>query len=465
MKIPLIKGTKADNGVEWRDALPVNMVAYQTQIKGSPGFMRTADGLKSFGTGIGVDKAAVWNDRFASHYRVSGESFIEVDEFGGITEIDTGITASSLPVSMPYSFNTQGVVFNGGFSLWDEATFTPVTKPGAAGDFIDGVWIDGYYILCDSENLWNTDIADETNISAINFAGSDYSPDPIVGVDQTSDNKLIVFNRYTTERFYNAAGSEFPFARIPNAAIPIGIVGTKAKTRIGDGGWVVLGGSKEYSPGFYLLTNSYQSITNREIDIILDSYADFELESASLEFRDTREQSLVICHLKRHTLAYDIGMSAAMGEPIWYQFRSGKEEWQAINGVYDPRGGFSRTSSWIYGNTETTDIMELDRSVSSQLGVKQEWELITPLAHIGGSIAIMEVQTLPGFQPTTIFFSTTSDGVLYGNKVLMDVGEVGDHTNRLIERRLGDYPNTFGVRLSGNDTKAVVLSELAINEL
>jgi hypothetical protein len=47
----------------------------------------------------------------------------------------------------------------------------------------------------------------------------------------------------------------------------------------------------------------------------------------------------------------------------------------------------------------------------------------------------------------------------------MDIGKEGDHTNRLIERRLGDYPHTFGVRLSGNDTKAVALYELAINEL
>ena len=465
MKIPLIKGTKADSGIEWRDAIPLNMVAYQTNIKGSPGFMRTADGLTSFGTGIGADKAAIWNDRLTKHFRVSGESFIEVGEFGSVTVLDSSVTASANPVVMPYSFNTQGVVFNGGFSLWDGATFSAVTKPGAAGDFIDGVWIDGYYILCDSDNLWNTDIADETTISAINFAGSDYSPDPIVGVDQTSDNKLIVFNRYTTERFVNAAGDQFPFARLPNAAIPIGIVGTKAKARIGDGGWAVLGGSKEYSPGFYILTNSYRSISNREIDIILDTYSDFELAQTSMEFRDTREQSLVIAQLPRHTLVYDITMSGAAGEPIWYQFKSGTQEWQAINGVYDPRGGINRASSWIYGNQTTNDIMELDRTVSSQLDVAQEWETLSPLAKIGGTIHNMEVQTLPGFKNSTVFFSTTSDGVLFGNEVLMEVGEVGQYTNRLIERRLGDYPNTFGIRLRGFDSVPVVLSELAINEL
>jgi hypothetical protein len=462
MKLPMIKGTKADAGIEWRDAIPLNMVAYNTPVKGSPGFMRTADGLVSFGTGSGADKNAVWNERLYDHFRISGSDLISVDQFGISTVLQNLGSIGAFPTALPYSFNTQGIVAGGGFSLWDGSTYTPVSKPVGAGDFLDGVQIDSYYILCDSDNLWNTDIADETTISAINFAGSDFSPDPILGVDQTSDNKLVVFNRYTTERFYNAAGPQFPFARIPNAAIPIGIVGTRAKTRIGDGGWIVLGGSKEYSPGFYLLTNSYQSITNREIDIILDSYADSELEGAILEFRDTREQSLMIAQLPRHTLVYDITYSGIVGEPIWYEFSSGDDSWQAINGVYDPRGGLNRKSSWIYGNKNTNDLMELDRTTFAQLDVEQPWEVSTPLVRVGGTVKSFEVQMLPGFNATKIFFSTTSDGVQYGNSVLMDSGPVGNYTDRMIERRLGDYPNGFGVKLRGYDKKAVVLSELEV---
>src|SRR5690606_23720170 len=105
----------------------------------------------------------------------------------------------------------------------------------------------------------------------------------------------------------------------------------------------------------------YQNISTKEIDSIIDGYSDFELSRMKIEYRDTRDQALVICHLPRNTLVYDITLSKALGSHIWYEWTSADESpWRAIYGVYDPRNVDNTASSWIYGDKITSDIAKLD---------------------------------------------------------------------------------------------------------
>jgi hypothetical protein len=464
IRLPLIKGTRVDNNSEWREALPKNMVGFMQEVAGSPGYLRTTDGLRFFSEGVGIDRGGVWSERFNEHYRVSGDRFIKVSQFGEIIPVGDSIPGSN-KVQFARSFNSVAFVTNGDYYRWDNATLENVPKPVGAGDFVDMTWIDGYYIFTDGENLWNTNLADETTFGSNQRAGSDLAPDPIIAVDTTTDNKLIVFNRYTTERFYNNAGPQYPFARIPNAAIPIGIVGTDAKARIGDGTWVIFGGSKEYTPSFYLLTNTYQNISTKEIDSIMDQYSDFELNRMSIEFRDTRDQSLVICHLPRNTLVYDLTMSQKSGEHTWYEWTSGDDPWRAINGVYDPRNVDDSASSWIYGDKTDGTIGKLDTTTCTQYGEPLEWSCKTPLVPVRSTVSVMEVQTAPGHNTETdpkIFVSTTKDGVIYSKEAILSQGGPGQYQKRLIMRRLGDYPNLFGLRLRGFSRSNTSLSGCTI---
>src|SRR6056297_664528 len=199
MRLPLIKGSRIDENAEWRDALPLNMVGFFQNVAGAPGYLRTTDGLKFFATGFGQDRGGIWSERFNEHFRVSGDRFISVSQFGDITDLGDPTTISgSNQVQFARSFNSVAFVADGDYYRWNASTLTNVTKPVGAGDFIDMTWIDGYYIFTDGENLWNTTLADETAFNPNERAGSDFSPDDIVAVDTTTDNKLIVFNRYTT---------------------------------------------------------------------------------------------------------------------------------------------------------------------------------------------------------------------------------------------------------------------------
>lgn len=467
MKLPLIKGTRVDSEAEWRDSIPRNLVGFSQQVGDWSGYLRTADGLKAFGTGFGPDRGALWSDRFNQHYRVSGDRLVTVDQFGGTSDIGGGtLIPGSGPARFANSFNSVAFTANGSYYRWNGTALANVTKPVGAGAFIDMVWIDGYYIFCDTENLWNTTLANEALFGANERSGSDFAPDQIVGLGRSSDNKLVVFNRYSTERFYNAAGPLFPFARIPNAAIPIGIVGTDAKASIGDGAWIVFGGSKEYSPSFYMLTNSYQNISTKEIDSIIDGYSDFELSRMKIEYRDTRDQALVICHLPRNTLVYDITLSRTLGMNIWYEWTSADESpWRAIYGVYDPRNVDNTASSWIYGDKTTSDIAKLDTTICTQYGEIVEWSCRTPLVKIGGTVREAEIVTAPGHNNTAdakLFVATTKDGVLFGPPAIVNRGKPGEYQKRLIVRRLGDYPNWFGMRISGFSAEVTSITGVEI---
>jgi len=468
MKLPLIKGTRVDAEAEWRDTLPRNMVGFAQTVGSWTGYLRTVDGLKSFATGSGADRGAIWSERFRDHYRLSGNTFIQVDEFGAVTDLSGGLSVpGSNPARFDNSFNSVAFVANGEYYRYDGSTFSQVTRPAGSEPFIDMCWIDGYYIFTDGENLWNTNLSNETTFGANERAGSDFAPDEIVGVGKATDNKLMVFNRYTTERFVNNAGPSFPFARIPGAAIPIGIVGTDAKANIGDGQWVVFGGSKEYSPSFYLLTNSYQNISNKEIDSIIDGYSDFEIANIQIEYRDTRDQGLVICHLPRDTLVYDVTLSRALQENIWYQWDSGDQTYRGINGVYDPRNVDNQASSWIYGDKFDSKIAKLDETICTQYDEAVEWSCQTPLVRVGTTVRVAELVTAPGHSSVAddvIYFSTTKDGALYGNSVLLPRGSQGDYQHRIIIRRLGDYPRWMGIKLRGFSKGIFSITGIEINE-
>ena len=381
----------------------------------------------------------------------------------------SGLTISgSDKAQFANSFNSIAFVANGDYYRWDTSNLSNVTKPGGAGDFIDMVWIDGYYIFTDGENLWNTTLADETAFNPNERAGSDFAPDDILGVGRSNDNKLLAFNRYTIDPFYNNNGSSFPFARIPNASIPIGIVGTNAKASIGNGQWVVFGGSKEYSPTFYMLSNSYSNISTKEIDSIIDTYSDYELVNIKIEYRDTRDQGLVICHLPRHTLVYDVKLSQKLGESIWYQWSTGDLPWRGINGVYDPRNIDYGGSGWIYGDKLNSNIGKLDPTAATQYGEAQPWQCTTPLVRVGGTVAAAEIVSAPGHSTVTgdvVFMSTTKDGALYGPEIPIQRGNKGEYQHRMIARRLGDYPRWFGARIRGMSAGICSVMGVELNEL
>jgi hypothetical protein len=454
----LIKGDEMGSETDYRDQLPINMTAVIKPLFGAAGYMIQSPGLTQYGSGSGVDRGGIWNERQSEHFRVSGTDLISVDSAG--TKTVLGTISGSDTASVPYSFNTQGIVADGRFWLYDSVGgFREVTDPDL-GDPIDCVWVDGYYFFTDGDFIYHTDITDEESIDPLKFATSEFSPDPSLGVGKTQDNKVIVFNRYTIEYFVNDASEDFSFARVQTRAAKIGIVGTHAKAEMGDK-WYFLGSRKEEALSVHMLgVGQATKIASREVDKVIGTYTEDELKTAVVESREEDGQSHLLVHLPNHVLQYNDAIAKAMGPSMaWSILATGTDQspWRGKHGVFEPRKGV-----WVYGDKLGSNLGIHDETVATQYESIAEWYLNTPFMYLEyQSIDKLEIETVPGFTSTedaTVAISLTYDGVTYGKEWFRLYGAPNDHNRRFIARRLGFVRDWVGIRLRGASKSRMAFS-------
>lgn len=448
--INLLKGDKAGTETDYRDYLPVNMSAILRPIFDAAGYMLQQPGLTQYGTGAGADRRGIYNERQSNHFRVSGESFIEVTP-GGVSTI-LGAIPGADTASLPYSFNTQGIIANKRFYLYDPSGgFREVTDPDL-GDPIDGVWVDGYYFLTDGEFIYHTDLVDESAIDPLKFATSEYSPDPTLGVALTPDNKVMVFNRYSIEYFINVATANFAFTRVVTRAVKAGIVGTHCKAEILNQ-WFIMGGRKEEDVGIHVVgIGNAIKVSSREVDKVIGQYNETELSTAVLEARVEDDYQYLIVHLPNETLLYNVRVGQKVGyEQAWSIIKSGvlgNDPWRGKFGVFESRKGV-----WVYGDKIDSKLAILDDTVATHYGEIAEWVLNTPFLMLESqSIDEFQVEILPGFTVTSdasVFLSLTYDGVTHSKEVTMQYGLPSGYGNRFIAFGLGNVDNWAAIKLRG----------------
>ena len=184
--LPLIKGDKQTK-LDYRDNLPINFTAVAEPVKGDDGYLLAHDGLTEFAQTNGIARGGYYNERFAQHFRISGNSFESIATDGTVTQI--GFIPGQTTCSFASSFNTQAVLSDGRMWLYDNAVLTEMLDP-ELGVPIDITWFRGIYVLTDGESLFQTDINNEYSISPLTVSSSDFSSDPIKGVERSDDNHI-----------------------------------------------------------------------------------------------------------------------------------------------------------------------------------------------------------------------------------------------------------------------------------
>ena len=453
MKVPLLKGDRSSADVQYRSRLPTNAYAVLNPVFDVPGFMAAHPGYTEFADAVvGADRGGNWNERLEQHLRVSGDQLIRVDQNGDIVQlgfIDGDLTNFS-HASLPYSFNTQLIVAGLKAYLYDGTTLTQITDPDL-GLPIDACWVDGYYFYTDGETLFHSDLQDESAIDPLKFATSEFSPDPTKGVAKTPDNQVIVFNRYTTEFFFNKATEQFAFTRSQGKAVKSGIIGTHLKIEM-DGRFYCLGSAKDEAPTFLIIgAGQAQNFSNREIDILLTQYTEAELSRGVMTTRSGDKEKLIYVELPNHTLLYNQTLGASEGNDVaWSILKYGVDykdaPWRYINGIYDPR-----INQWIGGDRVAPQLNALDVLTAAQSGNEAEIILHTPFLYLeGSSVDEIEIETLPGHSAEVVraFISVTYDGVTYGKEWSLAYSKSrGDRTTRFIARRLGYCRDWMGFKI------------------
>ena len=468
MKAPvtLIKGDKIGIETDYRDALPVNMYAVKKQILKAQGYMICYPGLIAFGTGSGVDRGSVYNDKFEDQYRVSGTKFIKVASTGTVSEIGNISGTSQVRMEDFYSFNTQGIIADGKFFLYDPVNGLRAVTDNDLGSPIDGVWVDGYYFMTDGEYLFHTDLTDESSIDPLKFATAEFMPDPSLGLAKTQDNKVLVFGRYTLEYFINVTQDNFAFSRVATRAQKIGIVATHAKCE-GSKGFYITGGRKHESVGVHQIgVGSSVKLSIREVDKIIEQYTEPELADMRMEARSEKDVSFILIHLPHETLLYNETIAEYFGKDVaWSILKTdvtGSAKYRGINGIFD-----ARIAKWVYGDKRNTNIGILSNSVFTHYGDIQEWELYTPLLKLETySIDEIELETMPGNTTdinAKVSTSITYDGLTYGKEYFQLYGEPSDYNQRFFLRRLGIVNNWMGFKFRGATKSRMAFSLMEVS--
>jgi len=461
----LIKGDKIGTETDYRDQLPVNMTAVIRPMFGAIGYMIQYPGLTQYGSGTGIDRGGLWNERFEQHLRVSGTDFISVDAAGVKTSLGT-ITGTDT-VSLPYSFNTQGIIADGKFWLWDATVGFREVTDSDLGDPIDGVWVDGVYFLTDGDFIFHTDITDESSIDPLKFATAEFMPDKSLGVGKTQDNKAMVFGRYTIEYFVNVAGELFLFQRVATRAVKVGIVGTHTKAELNDK-WYILGGRKEGAVSVHSIgVGSATKVASREVDKVIGKYSEVQLSTSVVEAYEEDGYSYLIVHLPNEVLLFNETVYLKTNQPdhAWSILRTdvvGDEQWRGKHAVFETRLG-----QWVFGDKIDSRLGILDNTVATHYGEISEWLLHTPFTYIDShSIDKLEIEILPGHTlslDATVFISLTYDGVTHGKEWTESYGLPAEFSKRFVVHRLGYVRDWVGFKLRGASTSRMAFSRAMID--
>lgn len=429
MQIPILNGIYTDGVSDFRTSYPRNMVPVPKQQGISEGYLRPADGIIEFGTGPGADRGGInWN---GSCYRVMGTKIVRVTDDGTVLVLgDVG--SDSGPVTFDYSFDRLGISSSGNLFYLSSSGLAQVTDADL-GYVVDFVWVDGYFMTTDGNNLVVTELNDPLSVNPLKYGSSEADPDPIKGLLKLR-NEVYALNRHTIEVFQNVGGDLFPFERVEGAQMMRGVVGTYAAAVFLEA-IAFLGGGRNEAIAVWLGSNSSTAkISTREIEQILAEYSESDLAKSVLEVRVANGHQLLYVHLTDQTLVYDGAASQIVGEPVWFILTSsvvGTGQYRAKNFVWC-------YNKWLCGDPTSSKHGYLANTLSSHYGDVNGWEFGTVVVYNEGRGALfheLELVCLTGNVPLgdnpTIWTSYTTDGRTWSQERPRSAGKVGERLKRL----------------------------------
>lgn len=443
MQIPILSGIYSDDTADFRTSYPINAMAVPKDTGIAKGYLRTADGLTEFAEGPDVDRGGIEWQGFC--YRVMGTKLVRVNQGGTVDvlgDVGAGTVALSQRVSMDYSFDRLAIASGGRLYYWDGATLTQVTDPDL-GVVLDVMFISGYFMTTDGENVVVTDLADPFAVNPLKYGSSEFDPDPVLALFKLR-NEAYVLNRYTIEVFDNIGGNLFPFQTIQGAEIPKGVIGTHMRCEVsGSFAFVGSGRGKQgpEPPAVYIAGGGAAvKISTREIDRILSEYSEYDLSLGSMEYRAFEGHQLLYIHLSDRTVVHDIAASQAVGESVWFTLTSDID----CVGPYRARNFVYCYGKWLCGDIYDGRIGEIDRTTFAQYEETMGYQFEAGLVYNEGRGAIinsLELVGLPGRAGLTetpvVFNSYSDDGLQFSQEKAVSAGRAGQTGQRIQWRRQG----------------------------
>ncbi len=456
-KIPLLSGIYASAVADFVESYPRNRDPVVISTGRSEGYLRVTKGIAPFAVGPGTDRGGInWS---GVCYRVCGTSLVKVDANGVVTVL--GDVGSGGQCSLDYSFTDLIIVSGGRLYYWNAtAGLRQVVDPDL-GYVIDAIWIDGFTMFTDGEFIGVTELNDPMAVDPIKYGSSEEDPDPVVALIKVR-GEAVALNRNTDEFFDNIGGNGFPFQRNNGAQIPIGCVGTHARTAFNQS-FAFVGGARNSAIGVYFAGNgSAEKISTRQIDDVLARLTEEEQSNIILESRADADEERLLIHLPDETLVFYKDASLAAGEQIWSYYASGI----SANEAYRGRNGVLAYGKWIVADL-SGNIGLLDGNITTHFGDLTGWRFDTALLFNDtgrGIVNSLELTGIMGRAPAgvepRVFMSFTVDGNTWSQERVVSTGSSGQRAKAVQWRHGFRFNRWASVRFRGADEGLAAFARL-----
>ena len=457
IQFPLLSGTYTDNVGNMRTSYPHNLVPVPLGNGVSEYFLRPAEGITqnaSIASEGFVRGGINWNGVL---YRVVGSDLVSIDVDGNITTIGS-VGNDQRPVKFDYSFDRLSITSNADLFYYSSALGLIQVTDSDLGDVIDHIWVDGYFMAIDDENIVVTDLADPTAVDPLKYGSSEADPDDTIAILKVR-NEPHVINRYTIEVFQNVGGSGFPFSVVQGATVRRGAVGTYMCTVFKESLAFVGSGRNESVSVWMSSGGNTVKIATREIDLMLHQFSEDTLSNLVMEDRTHEGLELLYIHLPTITLVYDAAATQETGQHVWYTLGSGivKET------EYEGRYHVWCYNRWNVGSPNTKTMGYLVDTDGDHFGVEVAWQFDTDILYNEGMGALMhelELVALTGRIATgtsaVVQTQWSYDGQTWSMVKAVSAGTSGNRSKRLVwlqqghmkDRRIQRFKGTSDARLT-----------------
>jgi hypothetical protein len=377
------------------------------------------------------------NNKF---YGVCGNTVFAISESWALTPLGN-IASTSGYVSMTDNGNYV-VIVDGSNRGWTiklaDDSFALISDSAFLGGNTVG-FVDGYLVFnSPGTNEWYVSLVNEVSFDALDFASKSGYSDLLAGVG-VAKRYVYLFGQQTTEVWFDAGDTPFPFNRLPGVFMQFGCASPGSIAQM-DGNLYWLAQSPQ---GKAMVVRSQQfnaeQISTFALDNEMQGYSDLDQAIGFTYQLDGHFFYVLIFPESDKTWQYDLS-TQQWNELIWID-GNGQEHRHRAN-CYANAYGMSVVGDWQNGklyhwnqNTYTDEGNPIPRIRSFMHGVDEASNRI----HYMSLIANMEVGNGIGTNVDVPVFLRWSDtrGVSFGNAVQRSMGREGQYLTSIQWTRLG----------------------------
>lgn len=461
-QLPLMKGVGKDfRNADYIDYLPVNMLATPKEVLNSNGYLRSFPGVTKISDVAGTSRGAEYNSSQNAVYRVMGGKLYRSDSA-------VGDVVGTSRVSLAHGRTSQAVCVNGNVVeyRYDGTVKTIANWPVSSGytqyelgSARDVTRLRGRYAWAkdNSDSWFITDLEDESHPDRYSAEyRAESQPDGIIGIGTWRDF-IVCFGSSTIE-YFSLTGTSTVGAALyvaqPSLMVQKGIAGTYCKTPFADS-YAFISHPATGAPSVYLIGSGQASpIATATIEKIIRSYTAGELSTGVMETLRFDSHELLIIHLPRHVLVYDV--SSSQNGPQWCVLKTGlyDDVYRAIDFMYEG-------NQITCGDKLEAIKGQLQFDISSQYEKQQEHLLFTPIFKVDNARAFdLEVESSTGVAQYAdrLFLSATTDGINYGREQMIEQNKPFVYDKRVIWKRVGRIRRIIGFKMRVITKSPVTLS-------